>query len=75
MTIYPNPAHYSLTLNTDEKEIQEIEVYNVLGKRLLIFKNNNSFHAKINVSYLPAGMYLLKVETNEGNITTKFLKQ
>ncbi|WP_027378037.1 T9SS type A sorting domain-containing protein [Kaistella palustris] len=63
--ISSNPVQDYLILN---QAVEKIELFNAEGKSLL--KINNNKNPEINVSSLPAGMYLLTTE--KGNV--KFIK-
>lgn len=74
VSIYPNPAQKSITVNLDfEPKGHEIQVYNTLGK---IEIPKESIRTKtINVEQLSSGMYFLVIEDNFGNsIFKKFIK-
>ncbi|WP_405567488.1 T9SS type A sorting domain-containing protein [Polaribacter sp. Asnod6-C07] len=64
--VYPNPATSLLTIKDNSFTIKKIELYNVLGKKVLSTNIN-----KINIENLVNGVYLMKLETEEGNIVTK----
>lgn len=64
--VYPNPATSLLTIKDHNFTIKKIELYNVLGKKVL-----NTTENKINIAPLVSGVYLMKIESEEGNFTTK----
>jgi hypothetical protein len=55
--VYPNPAKDFIQLATSEI-ITNIEVYNVIGKKVL--SNKNFVDNRVDTSSLPQGIYLLK---------------
>ncbi len=68
--IYPNPTSSILNIET-AKQLKSITIYTVLGK--VITKTTTS---SIDVSNLKSGMYLLEIEDEEGNLTSKrFVKE
>jgi len=69
VTIYPNPTNGLLTIKT-ENSITKIEVYSVLGKKLLQKLNNKS----IDLNHLKSGVYLIKIYSNKNIITKKIIK-
>ncbi|MCP2025039.1 Leucine-rich repeat (LRR) protein [Flavobacterium sp. HSC-32F16] len=74
LTLYPNPAFD--TLNIDSKDSIEkvsIEIFDVLGQ-LVIAVPNAETAAKIDVSRLNSGNYILKIKTNKGTSGMKFIK-
>ncbi len=71
VTLYPNPVSYYL--NVEGVEMVSAKVFTLSGMLLI---SEISVDNKINVSYLPRGIYMLQVIDKEGNILTeKFLKK
>ncbi|MCB4808620.1 T9SS type A sorting domain-containing protein [Tamlana sp. 62-3] len=66
LSIYPNPATKTITINNTLDNISEIEIYNVLGKKVL-----TSITKTIDVSNLKSGIYLVSIMDNDGIKTTK----
>lgn len=69
INIYPNPAQNLVTI--EGAEPSQIELYNLSGQKLDAYKNSTT----IDVSGLPAGVYLLKVTTSDGNFVKKVVKE
>jgi hypothetical protein len=70
INIYPNPAKNILNIET-AMLITEIEIYSILGKKLL---QTNS--KTIDVSKLPKGLYVIKIISSKEIETIKrFVKQ
>jgi len=63
-SIYPNPAHQ--ILNVDSEEKVNLKITNLLGQELL-YKNNTQF---IDIQDLPTGIYLLNISDRKGNHQT-----
>jgi len=71
ISLYPNPTTSQLTINTTE-QIKSINILDVSGKTVkAITPNNNT----IDVSDLTNGIYFLKIETENGIVTSKFIKE
>jgi uncharacterized protein YlaI len=75
--VYPNPTFSDLNIDMyNGLNIQDIKVYSIDGK-LMLNENLNtkklSSHI-INVSNLNTGLYILRINTEEGIITKKFNK-
>jgi endonuclease I/chitodextrinase len=70
--IYPNPTNGNTLYFNFTKEVT-IRMYNVLGK---LIKTNkiNSKNNKIDISALPKGIYLLKINSENQFITKKIIK-
>ena len=73
VTVYPNPAKSALTIVG--KEINQIRVYDVLG-RCLIQKNAASDETTIDLDDLASGIYLLQMNCNSGRMKfVRFIKE
>jgi len=72
-TIYPNPVRETLTLvrsTTDNKA--RIEVYNGNGILVQLLPATDTM-TKVNVSSLPAGIYVIKLIENQNVAIQKFV--
>ena len=71
--VYPNPTKGILHIDRPN-DIDSVTVYDLTGAKVLstdLPKNN----AELDVSNLPAGIYLLRITHEEGNNYIKFLKE
>ena len=68
VNVYPNPT--SDYINIDGINNAEVEVYNIQGQLML----NGDTSAKINVSSLSAGQYLIIAKNKENIATSVFIK-
>ena len=66
--VHPNPATDILNISIQNGLIFKIDVYNLLGKKLL-----TSTKTKINIESLAKGVYLLKIRSEDGGFITKKL--
>jgi len=72
LRIYPNPAKNELKImNYELREGMVIEIYNVVGQKLLSIKSLQSQETTIDVKSLAKGMYFLKI----GNKVARFVKE
>ena len=72
VTPYPNPATEVLNIRIANNN-SNLTIYTANGQKILD-KNYNAGIAKINVSYLPAGVYTVRI-SNKGKVYTgKFVK-
>jgi hypothetical protein len=70
---YPNPVKDFLTLRlADGVTVQSLKVSTVNGATLQF---TQKYEQQLNVSALPAGMYILSVQTDKGMIREKFVKE
>jgi len=70
---YPNPVHHTLNISNNSN-IDEIEIFSVTGKSVLIKKINND-HSEIDLSNVASGVYFLKVKADGQTKTIKILKK
>lgn len=67
LTMYPNPATDVLNIAI-ENELKSVEIYTIQGQKVM-FSNQK----QINVSGLSNGIYLVRVEDENGNASTQKL--
>lgn len=70
ITLYPNPTSDFLSIKSAQK-ISKVEIYDVSGK---LIRSANLKDEKINVQNLLNGNYLIKLYTENGVVTSKFIK-
>ncbi len=68
LKVYPNPVKGLLNLQTEET-IEKLEVYSVTGTLVIQLQNPEK---QIDVSHLKNGLYLIKAQTGEQRLTSKF---
>ena len=79
--LYPNPArdYVDVRVSDENVHISGVEVYDIYGKvvRTVVGANNYSTlqTTRINLSGLVTGMYWIRLSTDKGYITKKFIKQ
>ncbi len=72
-SIFPNPANDRLNIQSNQANINSIEVFDVLGKQIIIKGNlNNSTNYIVDISNLKTGFYFVKVNDSK---TRKFIKK
>ena len=70
---YLNPTSFIINLESNQS-IDQIEIYSVTGKRLMLFQPN-SLSKEINLESIAAGIYLMTI-TRENQIKTfKIIKE
>jgi hypothetical protein len=72
LKMYPNPANEFIYIQNASSEISQVEIIDLNGR---IINNVSKAFDKINVANLTPGIYSIKVYTNEGNATSKFIKE
>ena len=73
-SIYPNPANNVLNIETKKTiEVSSINIYNTLGQVVLVIPNVQQTKS-VDVSSLKTGNYFMKVNSDNGSSSVKFLK-
>ena len=73
LIIFPNPTKYYLTITAQQDlEIIALNIYNSLGQLVQVNTNPNE---TIDVSGLTSGSYFIKIISDRGSSTGKFIKE
>lgn len=74
LSIYPNPATAGdkVYIITRARQNKTVEIYNVLGKNLLVSKMTGN---ELNISSLDPGIYILKIKEGSRSATRKLVIQ
>ncbi|MGB0888089.1 MAG: T9SS type A sorting domain-containing protein, partial [Vicingaceae bacterium] len=71
--IYPNPVQNKLFFELDNEEITELEIVDFSGRVVTTIANTSA--NSVDVSNLPQGIYVLRIFTENGITTNRFIKQ
>ena len=74
LNIYPNPVNDKLYIVTED-EVKEVVVYDIYGRRQVTETSSHLDMTSVNVSGLNAGIYFVKINTNQGEIVKRFIKR
>lgn len=72
LVIYPNPINTKLFILSKTREINKIEIFSLIGKKIREYKKDLN---AINVEGLSSGLYLIKIYSEKSSFTTKIIKQ
>ncbi|MFO7933401.1 MAG: T9SS type A sorting domain-containing protein [Bacteroidales bacterium] len=73
--IFPNPAHEFITLKMPkDSQSSTVDILSIQGKIIHSFSMLND-QTRLDVSHLPAGVYLVRVKSQQNYIQKKFIKQ
>jgi hypothetical protein len=72
--VFPNPFTSSIQINCSEP-MQELGVYDMVGKKIGHLTSDNKSTQTIDLSTLNTGVYILKIKTQKGIISHKLIKQ
>ena len=71
--LYPNPVKNRLTVECDSSSKTSIEIYDILGKRVLTSILDRT--TILNLQALKAGIYIVKITQNNTSVSKKLIKQ
>ena len=71
ITLYPNPVTNILTIDS-EIQLTKVEIFSLLGQKV---KDINSHFNSVNVSNLSKGVYIVKLQSENGFTTKKLIKK
>ena len=72
--LFPNPANDRLFIVT-EVEIEDVVIYDVYGRHQVTETPSHQDMTSVNVSNLNAGIYFIKINTNQGEVIKRFIKK
>ena len=71
VSIYPNPTNDIISVDVaNSVNVNSLELYNIVGKRVLKTDNAGS----LDLTELNAGVYMLRIQTDEGVVTKKVIR-
>ena len=74
VSVYPNPSNSIWNFRTGNTVITSVEVFNLLGKRVVL-QNNNSANVAISTQGLTSGIYIARITTEQGTKSVKLIKE
>lgn len=74
-SVYPNPSNDILNIdNTANALMQDISITDMNGRTVKTIKLNGESSAKVNVSNLNTGIYMMSIKSDKGTVTKKIIK-
>lgn len=73
LVLYPNPSNGVIYIETDNASIEEIIIFDNLGREVDRFLGNQSNKQDLDISYLNSGIYYLEILHNDISIKKKFI--
>lgn len=74
LILYPNPISKNLLIESNS-EIEEINIYNAIGKLMLSKNFDSAKNCMLNTSSLESGIYIIEIINNEGEKTRKLVEK
>ena len=74
LILYPNPSDQILNISQNENiAIQSFEIYDILGQLIIAIPNAKTT-SNIDISKLKSGNYFIRVKSDKGSSSMKFIK-
>ena len=75
LTIFPNPATSTVNIASTNSGIEGLKVIDIQGREVInsSFETTNSF--QLNIENIPTGIYIITIETENGNLNKRFIKK
>ncbi|WP_347173221.1 BspA family leucine-rich repeat surface protein [Polaribacter uvawellassae] len=74
LEVYPNPATSNIIIAmSNNTTIKNIEIYNILGKKVITQKSNSNSKINVNVADLASGVYFIRANTNKKTLIKKII--
>ena len=73
--VYPNPTSDALHVTSDVLQVKHIEIFDIYGKLHVSRVTCNENKTPIDISQLPAGVYIIKIQTDKGAYKQQFIKK
>jgi hypothetical protein len=73
--VFPNPSKGLLMVNLQESTDAMLSVISLNGQLLKQFEIRDDSNTQLNISDLPAGIYLLNIQTDKKVAMMKIVKQ
>jgi hypothetical protein len=71
LKVYPNPTTGIVTIDVKEKSVQSIDVLDLMGKNIMHVETKIN---TVDISFLPAGTYVMNITTTDGKLTQRVVK-
>jgi hypothetical protein len=75
IAVYPNPATNVVNISSKNNGINSVVMTDVNGRTVKNVNVASATEAQINISDLAAGVYMMKITSNEGTTTKKIIKE
>ncbi len=73
-TLFPNPATSELFIKTNGEEINQINIYNMLGERVMAVQSS-IFNLQFSIAALPSGVYIAELRTKDTSVKKMWVKE
>ena len=71
ISVYPNPVATQLHIRSEDMPLKNLAIYDMIGRKMVEQTAIQSHECVLNMESLHAGLYMLKIETENGFFTKK----
>ncbi len=75
ISLYPNPVHNILTINSPTAAITSVEVFDIRGRVIMRNNINYQYSCNLDTKKLISAVYFVKIDTEKGTITKRVIKE
>ena len=75
ISLYPNPATSTLNIESTSSIIQSIVIFDATGREVYQSENLKTQNQSVFVNSFPSGIYIIKIASDNGSYTAKFMKE
>ncbi len=75
ISLYPNPTQNIINIVSPKAEITSIEVFDLRGRKINSLDTNNQDNYQLDMSTLGSAMYFVKINTLDGSIIKRVVKE
>jgi len=75
ITVYPNPTTGELTIDNGQLTINNVEIFDIYGRNVTPHTPYLTPLTSYDLTVFPAGIYFLKITTENGIVMKKVIKQ
>ena len=73
--VYPNPTSGELRVESGEWRVENVEIFDVFGRNVSRLISHIPHPFSIDISFLPSGIYFLRITTENGTVMRKVIKK
>lgn len=75
INVYPNPAYNNIQVATDNGSVlSDVEIISITGESIATYNKIDQKSTTLDISNLDAGMYIMKVTSDQGSKSIKLIK-
>jgi hypothetical protein len=73
--IYPNPTRGELKIESGELRVDNVEIFDMMGRRVDVQYSILNTQYSIDISHLPAGTYIMRIAVGDEATSWKIVRQ